>query len=431
MNKPFDGKKLLILGATAGEVSLVKRAQELGAYVIAADYHTDYSLSPAKAVADEAWDISWSDIDGLERLAREAGVNGVAAGYSEFRVENQIKLCQRLGLPCYATMEQLEITRDKQKFKDTCRRCGVPVVKEYPCPADVDQFPVIVKPVDRAGSIGVGIASNPEELARAYAYAMEKSVSKHVIIEKFIHDGVKVDVYYGVEDGEIYLLSSCDTVNAADNGFERVVQSSWLYPERHLDAITEKVDRQLREMIRFMGIRYGCIFFSGFIDENREFVFFECGFRLEGGHQYEFVSRSVGVNFMDIFLFHALTGSTRTMPRNPAPDDALKCVTINLYAKAGVISSIAGMDSIREMDRCTLALLHAKPGTHCTDDQAILTKIGMFSFAHRDPALLRQDVEMAYALFQTLDQDGNDMIYDRIDTALIEHWWEPNPRRPL
>jgi hypothetical protein len=55
----------------------------------------------------------------------------------------------------------------------------------------------------------------------------------------------------------------------------------------------------------------------------------------------------------------------------------------------------------------------------------------MFSFAHRDPALLRQDVEKAYALFQTLDQDGNDMIYDRIDTALIEHWWEPNPRRPL
>lgn len=424
MKKPFDGKKLLILGATPGEVSLVKRAQELGAYVIAADYNTDYSLSPAKLAADEAWDISWSDIDALEAKCREAHVDGVTAGYSEFRVENQIKLCDRLGLRCYVTMEQLEITRDKKKFKDTCRSCGVPVVKEFASVEDVDEFPVIVKPVDRAGSIGVGIATNREELIRAYAYAMEKSVTKNVIIEKFIHDGVKVDVYYGVEDGQITLLSSCDTVNAADNGFERVVQSSWLYPERHLDAITEKVDRQMRGMIHAMGIRYGCIFFSGFIDERQEFVFFECGFRLEGGHQYEFVSRSVGINFMDIFLFHALTGSTGTMPRNSAPDPELKCVTINLYAKAGTISQISGMDRIAAMDNCTLALLHSRVGAHCTDDQAILSKIGMFSFAHRSPAQLRRDVERAYSLFQTLDQNGQDMIYDRVDTALIEQWWD-------
>lgn len=424
MNRPYEGKKLLILGATPGEVSLVKRAQELGAYVIAADYNTDYSLSPAKRCADEAWDISWSDIDALEAKCREQGVDGVTAGYSEFRVENQIKLCARLGLPCYASHEQLEITRDKKKFKDTCRAYGVPVVKEYASPEDVDEFPVIVKPVDRAGSIGVGIATDREELAKAYAYAMEKSVTKNVIIEKFIHDGVKVDVYYGVEDGEICLLSSCDTVNASANGFERVVQSSWLYPERHLAAVNQKVDRQMRDMIRGMGIRYGCIFFSGFIHGDEEFVFFECGFRLEGGHQYEFVSRNVGVNFMDIFIAHALTGSTATMPRNPRPDPELKCVTINLYARAGTIAAITGMDRIAAMDNCTLALLHARVGDHCTDDQAILSKIGMFSFAHRDPAVLQRDVEAAYALFGTTDTEGRDMVYDRIDTALIGQWWD-------
>lgn len=61
------GKKLLILGATTGETTLVRRAQELGVYVIVTDYNTDYTLSPAKNIANEAWDISWSDIDTLER----------------------------------------------------------------------------------------------------------------------------------------------------------------------------------------------------------------------------------------------------------------------------------------------------------------------------------------------------------------------------
>lgn len=47
-------KKLLVLGATAGEISLVKRAKAFGIYVIVTDNHTDYTLSPAKYEADEA-----------------------------------------------------------------------------------------------------------------------------------------------------------------------------------------------------------------------------------------------------------------------------------------------------------------------------------------------------------------------------------------
>lgn len=43
-------KKLLILGATSGEISLVKRAQEFGVKVYVTDNHTDYDLSPAKSM---------------------------------------------------------------------------------------------------------------------------------------------------------------------------------------------------------------------------------------------------------------------------------------------------------------------------------------------------------------------------------------------
>ena len=52
MNKPFENKKLLILGATPNEIPVVKRAQELGAYVITTDYNKDYKLSPSSEKAD-------------------------------------------------------------------------------------------------------------------------------------------------------------------------------------------------------------------------------------------------------------------------------------------------------------------------------------------------------------------------------------------
>lgn len=424
MKNILKGKRLLILGATPSEVTLVKRAQSFGIYVIVTDNHTDYSLSPAKYAADEVWDISWSDVDELEKKCIERKIDGITAGYSEFRVENMIKLCERLGLPSFCTMEQLEITRDKIRFKNECRKYGIPVVKEYHNLESVTDFPVIVKPVDRAGSIGISVATNPMELEKAYAYAMQESVCKQVIIEDFIHDCDKVDFYYSVEDGKIELISSCDTINAADNGFERVVQSSWLYPERHLSAAMEKADSSMRRMIKGMGIKYGCIFFSGFVDEKEDFVFFECGFRLEGGHQYEYVRRRGFMNFMDIFICHALTGNTDAVKRNPPVNPELKCVTINLYAKKGTVTEIKGVEEIQAMEDCSLMILRSRIGQKCNDDKAILIKIGMFSFCNESSSRLREDVERAYQLFAITDENGNDMLYDRIDTSLIEAWWD-------
>lgn len=416
-------KKLLILGATTGEVSLVRRAQQMGFYVIATDNHLDYDLAPAKKAADEAWDVSWSDIDQLEKMCRSSGVDGVIAGYSEFRVENMIKLCERLGLPSYINMEQLDITRDKVKFKECCRKYGVPTVKEYSSVEAVDHYPVIVKPTDRAGSIGISIASNQEELDAAYRYALESSVEKKVIIEDYLYDNVdKVDFYYWIEDGVITLLTSCDTVNAKDNGFSRVVQTAWLYPERHIASYDAKVRNQIENMIRGMGIQNGCIFFSGFVDENKDFVFFECGFRLEGAHQYYYTERRGPVNFLDTFILHALYGSSRDAKRKPV-NDRLKCVTINVFAKAGTIGAIRGCDEIAAMADCTLALVHGRVGQVCKDDRAILSKIVVMAFANESASKLKEDVDEAYGKLQILDADGNDLIYDRLDTAVIETWW--------
>ena len=417
-------KKLLILGATAGEIALIRRAQAQGIYVIATDNHMDYSLAPAKRIANEAWDISWSDLDELEKRCRAERINGVLAGYSEFRVDNMMQLCKRLGLPCYINQEQLDITRDKIKFKECCRKYGVPVVKEYESVDDVDEYPVIVKPTDRAGSIGISIAKNKEELLKACQYAYDLSVGKHVIIEKYISDtdADKVDFYYLAEAGKLTLLSSCDTINAKNNGMSKVVQSAWLYPERHIEAYNRKVRSRIEAMIQGMGIQYGCIFFSGFIDKDQEFVFFECGFRLEGAHQAYYVQKKGPVNFLDTFIQHALYGSTDGVERTPV-NEKMKCVTVNVFAKTGTIAKIEGPSEIAQMQDCTLSLLHGRIGQKCTDNSAILSKIYVFAFSSESVEELKLDVEKAYAKLKITDEHGKDMIYDRMDPEEILTWW--------
>mgnify|MGYP004499244945 CR=1 FL=1 len=262
MSKKFEGKKLLILGATANEIPLVKRAQELGAYVITTDYNVDLKKSPAKKASNEYWNISWSDLDELEIQCKKNQINGVTAGFSEIRIDNMIKLCKRLDLPCYISSEQLAVTRDKALFKAECRRNGVPTINEYDSMDAVIHYPVIVKPTDRAGSIGVGIAYDRAELERAYKTAYEKSLVKSVIIEDYITNATEFDVHYAVCDGKITLLTTDDIIPAAGNQKDgKVVQSAWMYPSKYEKDYLTNVSQSIESMIQNMGIKNGTIFF--------------------------------------------------------------------------------------------------------------------------------------------------------------------------
>lgn len=420
----LQGKKLLILGATANEIPVVKRAQSLGVYVIVTDYNLDHRLSPAKDVADEYWDVSWSDIDALQQLCIENGVNGVTAGFSEFRVDCTIELTSRLGLPCYATKDQLAVTRDKALFKAECKKYGIPVIHDYASREDVNHFPVIVKPVDRAGSIGVGIAWTEDELQAVYDQAMEKSIVKQVVIEDYITQATEMDVHYAICDGEVFLLCTDDIVAAANNQADgKVVQSVWLYPCRHEEQFLKNVDPAVRVMISGLGIKNGTIFFSGFVNEAGCFSFFECGFRLWGEQEFEFDYRKGLMNYLDIYISHALTGDTSGVQFNPAGNVKLKGAAINFYVKGGTIASIKGLDDIAQMEDCTLALQDSYIGQACDGSKAILVKSALVGFANECPKALEKDVQEAYEKYVVHDEMGEDMVYDRIARGTVANWW--------
>ena len=425
MNKPFENKKLLILGATPNEIPVVKRAQELGAYVITTDYNKDYKLSPAKYYSDECWDISWSDIEELKKRCVESGVTGVIAGFSEIRVDNQIRLCKELGLPCYVNEEQLAITRDKILFKEKCRQYDVPVIKEYSSMDDVTEYPVIVKPTDRAGSIGVGIAYNRAELEKAYDIAMDKSLVKRVIIEDYITDAMEMDAHYVVLDGEISLLTTDDIIAASDNVKDnKVVQSVWMYPSKYNSEFLATADQPLRDLIKGIGVKNGTIFFSGFVNNKGQFSFFECGFRLWGEQEFNYDYKKVGINYLDAYLYHVFNGNSNGILFNPNPTPTLKGVSLNLYVTGGTIAKLQGVKELDDNKDCFLCLVDSYVGQKCTFDNAILTKAGLVGFANEDPREQKKDIDEAYESIVIEDENGKNMLYERLDTQRIIDWWE-------
>lgn len=333
-------KKLLVLGGNYVEQDIVIHAQQLGYYVIVTDNHTNIEDSPAKQIANEGWNISWADIDSLEKECRKSSVDGVFAGFSEFRVDCMIQLCERLGLPCYITKEQLEITRDKVAFKTELKKYNVPVVPEFKSDDDI-LFPVIVKPTDRAGSIGIRVANNISELADAIHEARQKSPTGSYIIEKYMTGSIKIDAYYVIIDDIIYFVGSNDTLMCPPQKGHEVMQSAWLYPSRFEHIYLDKVDDKFRSFLKGIGIRNGYITLSAFIDKNEDVYVFETGFRMSGELSYYYTEEVYAINYLDYLIEFSLGNPIDKYRISGNKISENKCLSINFFANDCKVSKIS------------------------------------------------------------------------------------------
>ena len=208
-------KKLMLLGGLRYLKPVIEAAHKQGYYVITADYlpnniahkwsdeYSNVSIIDKEAVLREAQRLQ---IDGIMSFACDPGV--VAASY----VQN------KMGLPSFGPFESVEILQNKDKFRAFLAKNGfnVPQAKGFDSvEAAMEEiywypWPVIVKPTDAAGSKGVTRVDKPEDLKSALEYAMEHSISGHIIVEEFIDkQGCSSDTDSFSEDGKLKFVSFC------------------------------------------------------------------------------------------------------------------------------------------------------------------------------------------------------------------------------
>jgi len=208
-------KKIMLLGGLRYLKPVIDAAHKQGYYVITADYlpnniahqwsdeYCNVSIIDKEAVLKEAQRLQ---IDGIMSFACDPGV--VAASY----VQN------KMGLPSFGPFESVEILQNKDKFRAFLAKNGfnVPQAKGFDSvEAAMDEiywypWPVIVKPTDAAGSKGVTRVDKAEDLRPALEYAMEHSISGHIIVEEFIDkQGCSSDTDSFSENGKLKFVSFC------------------------------------------------------------------------------------------------------------------------------------------------------------------------------------------------------------------------------
>ena len=184
-------KKLMLLGGSRYALPVIETAHKLGVYVITCDYLPE---NIAHRYSDQYCNVSIIDKDAVLKVAQELQINGIVSFACDPGVVTAAYVAEKMGLPFQCSYKSADILQDKGKFRrflvDNGFNC--PNAKRYTDIKepfnDIDYYnwPVIVKPVDSAGSKGVTRVETPDELCVAIDNALEYSHNGSYIIEDFI-----------------------------------------------------------------------------------------------------------------------------------------------------------------------------------------------------------------------------------------------------
>lgn len=184
-------KKLLLLGGLRYLLPVIKTAQELGHYIITCDYIPE---NIAHKYSNKYHNVSITDKEEVLKLAETLCIDGIMSFAVDPGVLTAAYVAEKMGLPG-CPYESVQILQNKALFRKFLEEHGfnVPKAKSYRNVNDALKaseyfcFPVIVKPVDAAGSKGVVKVGKKENLPDAVNNAIKNSVfAKECIIEEFI-----------------------------------------------------------------------------------------------------------------------------------------------------------------------------------------------------------------------------------------------------
>lgn len=206
-------KKIMLLGGLRYLLPVIEAAHQLGYYVITCDYLPD---NIAHKYSDEYCNVSILDQEAVLQIAREKQIDGILSFAVDPGVVTAAYVQEQLNLPAFGPYESVCILQNKDRFRRFLTEHGFNVPKAGGFSSVEDalsgvtgfEWPLIVKPVDSAGSKGVRKVQRYEDLEEAVKYAFQFSHSNRIIVEEFIEkQGCSSDSDCFSVNGELKFVS--------------------------------------------------------------------------------------------------------------------------------------------------------------------------------------------------------------------------------
>jgi biotin carboxylase len=276
-------KSILIVGAGIEQVLAIRQAKDLGLRVIACDGNPS---APGLQEGDIGRAADIKDEKLLAALAEEFNVDGIFCHAVEIphiiarvakkmnlpgldpeialRATNKVMRINRLtkcNIPC----ARFETSKNETKLNEKAERIG---------------FPLVVKPVDSAGSRGVRIVESGDDLQDAYQTAMNYSGAKEVLLEELLA-GPQVSTESLIYKGKVYTFAFADR-NYSQSYYPYFVENGINFPSVLPQNLQESICNLVEKTIICLGIDFGAAKGDIIVDKGQPKII-EMAARTSGG----------------------------------------------------------------------------------------------------------------------------------------------------
>ena len=344
-------KKLMLLGGIRYLIPAIEAAHRHGHYVITVDYLPN---NIAHKYSDEYHNLSILDKEAVLVLAKELQIDGILSYAVDPGVVTAAYVAEQMGLPFACSYKTACILQDKSQFRQFLKENGfnVPNAKGYMntenAIRDIDFFkwPVIVKPVDSAGSKGVSKADNPKDLPKSIAHALKESHNGHIIIEDFLEkEGMSSGIECFFVDGKLKYSAFYDQWFDSD-ATNPYTPSAECWPTEKNEIVLQDIRHQLQRLSCLLGFRTGIFNVEWRVCKNGKVYLMEVSPRAGGNRLAEILNYATDINIIEAEVCKAVNDHLKVIYE---PVFKGYFVILVLHSeKKGIFKSVEINDKIKE-----------------------------------------------------------------------------------
>lgn len=336
-------KRLMLLGGLSYLLPVIREAHNMGIYVITADYLPN---NIAHKYSDEYCNVSIIDKEEVLKKAQSLQIDGIMSFAVDPGVVSAAYVAEKMQLPFQCSYKAATILQNKHLFRQFLTENGFnsPKAKGYnnvdEALEDVDFFswPVIVKPVDSAGSKGVSKVERKEDLSEAISYALSEAHNGYFIIEEFLEKEGNSSGIEAYIQGEQVLCNDLYDQLFDDNAVNPFTPSAEIWPSSMPLNYQCEIKEELKRLFILLNVRTGIFNVECRVSTNGKAYLMEVSPRGGGNRIAELQDMATGQSLISAEICKAVS---LPLPKIESPSyKGTWCNYVLHSSKPGVLGSI-------------------------------------------------------------------------------------------
>lgn len=337
-------KKIMVIAGGKWQIPIIKRAKEMGYYVINTNLYED---SPGFEYADAREIVDVLDKEKNLEIAKKYKPDGIISDQCEIAIPTIAYVSQKLGLPSIG-VENAELFTNKYLMRKFCEKINYPCPKFKLCKT-IDEAlnfltenkKIVIKPLDSQSSRGVFTVSTAEDLISHYKETQSYTrCNDCILVEQFIN-GTEFTVDGIMWNGKHRCLAISEKKHFAD--YPNVASELlFSYSKYNTDLLEKQHDYLIESTKLPFGITHSEYIFS---EKTQTFHLVEMAVRGGGVNiSNKIVTAVSGVDNIG-FLIKASMGEY-IEPQSLQPQFKRYAVLKFFDFPSGIVKNIHGVDAI-------------------------------------------------------------------------------------